>query len=194
MSERSVPHPRWSDERLVKLCLSGSETAWNALVDKYKNLVFGVILKYGVNQDDAGDLFQAVWLEVHKSLGGLRNQNAVKPWLISLVRNSCFHWQNKKRRIAGHEVGSEDHGELAETTGFDPTVLADLEQDQLIREAIQGLPDRCREMIVLLFFRQPPLPYKEVAELLGIATGSIGFIRGRCLKKLQKQLEDLGFE
>lgn len=49
-------------------------------------------------------------------------------------------------------------------------------------------------MVHLLFFHQPPLPYKEVAERLGIAVGSIGFIRGRCLKKLQKQLEEHGLE
>lgn len=194
MSESRAPHPSWEDERLVKLCLQGSEGAWSALVDKYKNLVYAVIMKYGVSQDDGADLFQAVWLDVHNDLDKLRNQNAVKPWLISLVRNKCYHWQTKKRRIAANEVKGEEEDELAEIASFDPTFTDDLEQDQLIREAIQGLPDRCREMVHLLFFHQPPLPYKEVAEKLGIAVGSIGFIRGRCLKKLQKQLENLGFE
>ena len=57
-------------------------------------------------------------------------------------------------------------------------------------EQVQG---RCQEMIRLLFFSDPPLPYNEVAQRLGLATGSIGFIRGRCLKKLQSVLEDMGF-
>ena len=47
-------------------------------------------------------------------------------------------------------------------------------------------------MIRLLFYEQPPLPYVEVARRLGLATGSIGFIRGRCLKRLQKELEEQG--
>ena len=46
-----------------------------------------------------------------------------------------------------------------------------------------------------LFFSEPPLPYAEVAKRrLGLATGSIGFIRGRCLKKLQRALQDSGFD
>jgi hypothetical protein len=45
----------------------------------------------------------------------------------------------------------------------------------------------------MLFFEQPPRPYNEVAQALGLATGSIGFIRGRCLGRLQKILAELGF-
>ena len=56
----------------------------------------------------------------------------------------------------------------------------------MVREAIGQLPARCREMIELLFFEHPPVPYTEVARRLNLATGSIGFIRGRCLKRLKK--------
>jgi DNA-directed RNA polymerase specialized sigma24 family protein len=48
-------------------------------------------------------------------------------------------------------------------------------------------------MIELLFFASPPLPYAEVAKRLHLATGSIGFIRGRCLDRLKKILEGKGF-
>ena len=63
----------------------------------------------------------------------------------------------------------------------------------MVREAIDALPPRCREMIELLFFEQPPLPYAEVARRLNLAPGSIGFIRGRCLKRLKQILEERGF-
>jgi DNA-directed RNA polymerase specialized sigma24 family protein len=48
-------------------------------------------------------------------------------------------------------------------------------------------------LVQLLFFEQPPLPYAEVARRMGLATGSIGFIRGRCLEKLRKALVEYGF-
>src|SRR5437588_776507 len=51
----------------------------------------------------------------------------------------------------------------------------------------------CIEFLQLLFFQQPPLPYAEVARRMGLATGSIGFIRGRCLEKLRKALVEFGF-
>jgi DNA-directed RNA polymerase specialized sigma24 family protein len=55
------------------------------------------------------------------------------------------------------------------------------------------LSPRCREMIRMLFFEQPPLRYTEAARRLNLAPGSIGFIRGRCLKRLKKFLEEKGF-
>jgi DNA-directed RNA polymerase specialized sigma24 family protein len=45
----------------------------------------------------------------------------------------------------------------------------------------------------MLFFEHPPRPYEEVASSLGLAVGSIGFIRGRCLKKLRDLLTEKGF-
>ena len=45
----------------------------------------------------------------------------------------------------------------------------------------------------MLFFESPPLSYQETARRLNIATGSIGFIRMRCLEKLRKSLEEKGF-
>ena len=44
----------------------------------------------------------------------------------------------------------------------------------------------------MLFYEHPKTPYAEVARRLGLAQGSIGFIRSRCLKRLQRNLEDLG--
>jgi hypothetical protein len=45
----------------------------------------------------------------------------------------------------------------------------------------------------MLFFEQPPRPYRQVARSLGLAAGSIGFIRGRCLTRLRRELERRGF-
>ena len=70
--------------------------------------------------------------------------------------------------------------------------LDEMERDQLVREAIFTLPERCRDLFQFLFYSQPPLRYREVAQQLGLAIGSIGFIRGRCLKRLQRSLEKQG--
>jgi DNA-directed RNA polymerase specialized sigma24 family protein len=72
-------------------------------------------------------------------------------------------------------------------------MLAQLEQEQIVREVVGQLTPRHQELVRLLFFEQPALPYTEVARRLGLATGSIGFIRGRCLEKLRKALSEYGF-
>jgi RNA polymerase sigma factor (sigma-70 family) len=72
-------------------------------------------------------------------------------------------------------------------------LLQQLEREQLLRETIGSLSPRCARMVRMLFFEDPPRPYQDIAKELGIATGSIGFIRGRCLKKLRQQLDAEGF-
>lgn len=180
-----------SDRQLVEGCLNGSDSAWQDLVDRYQKLVYAVILKYRPDPEAASDLFQAVWLDVYNDLPTLRDRDAVKPWMMAIVRNKCFHWKRKQGRIQEHEVNSGETDHLEDRADDEADFLDDLMRDQLIREAVTGLGERCREMVHLLFFAEPPLPYKDVAERLGLATGSIGFIRGRCLRKLQKRLEEL---
>ena len=192
MLERGTPGPSLSDRRLVEECLNGGEEAWNALVDKYKNLVYNIILKYRADPEEAADLFQTVWLEAYNDLPKLRKKSAVKSWLISLTTHQCYHWKQKQKRRDFFESGEFQVEDLEEILPLEPSFVEDLERDQLVREAILNLPPRCQEMIRLLFFSSPPMPYKEVARRLGLATGSIGFIRGRCLQRLQKNLDKQG--
>jgi DNA-directed RNA polymerase specialized sigma24 family protein len=92
----------------------------------------------------------------------------------------------------GH-VGDDGLDGLSGAEPMPADTMAELEREQLVRDSIAMLPPRCRQMITLLFFEHPPQPYQEVAERLGLARGSIGFIRGRCLKRLKRILEDKGF-
>ncbi len=75
------------------------------------------------------------------------------------------------------------------------TVLQDIEkaeQEQLIREALAGLSPRCRELMQMLFFEEPSLSYNAIAAGIGIAVGSIGITRQRCIEKMRKRFEEVG--
>ncbi len=59
--------PHSSDEQLIKACLKGDAEAWAALIDKYKNLIYSIPIKFGMYQD-AGDIFQAVCVDLMSEL------------------------------------------------------------------------------------------------------------------------------
>jgi RNA polymerase sigma factor (sigma-70 family) len=187
-----TPSPAWDDEELVAECLSGNQKAWNALVAKYKNLVYSFPMKYRMSPDDAADIFQAVWLELYNELPRLRQPNAVRGWLATVASNQCYRWKMKRQKQS--EVTESDI-ELDSLPGNSGTSgwQEELERQQTFREAVLRLPPRCQTMVHLLFYVDPPLPYSEVARQLGLAEGSIGFIRGRCLQKLRRNLEEVGF-
>jgi DNA-directed RNA polymerase specialized sigma24 family protein len=69
----------------------------------------------------------------------------------------------------------------------------EVEREQALREALSEMVGRCRELVRMLFFSTPAVPYDEAARRLGLATGSIGFLRMRCLKRLRRALEGKGF-
>jgi RNA polymerase sigma factor (sigma-70 family) len=184
--------PRSSDEKLIKACLKGDAEAWAALIDKYKNLIYSIPVKFGMYQD-AADIFQAVCVDFMSDLPHLREHRALPKWLIQ----TCYHKCLQHRRVAGRDVELEpEHAEKpADNNDYllPEQMLVQLEQEQLLRDVIAEMPERCERMIQMLFFEIPARPYDEVAKELGLATGSIGFIRGRCLAQLKKQLEKKGF-
>lgn len=188
----SAPSPSWSDPRLVAACRNGDERAWGALIDKYKRLIYSICIKYGAAPDDAADIFQSVCLELFSDLDDLRKSESIKAWLVRVTVHRCYHW--KKQQRARGAVGLEDLPDDPEDPAAGArAILEEVEKEQIVREVVQRLPARCAEMVRLLFYEDPPLPYAEVAQRLGLATGSIGFIRGRCLKRLEKALRELGF-
>ena len=179
---RSAP-----DEQLVGACLDGGEDAWAALIDRYKNLIYAVPRRAGASPEDAADIFQAVCLKLFAELPRIRNVGCLRSWLLTVTTHQMFEL-NRQRRRPVESLDDPDtaaHGVAAE---IPPDVLEEIERDQRIREAVAQLPDRCRALVQLLFYEHPPRPYRDIARQLGLATGSIGFIRGRCLARLAQSL------
>jgi RNA polymerase sigma factor (sigma-70 family) len=183
-----------SDRDLVRGCLQNREEDWNLLVDKYKNLIYSIPLRYGFSREEAADIFQAVCLDLIQELPKLRDAKALPKWLMQVTAHRCFHRKRQSERVSPQE---DQHGN---TNVIEPSAPADVEinmrefeEEQMLREALSGLSPRCRELIHMLFYEEPKRPYLQVAASLGLATGSIGLLRQKCLDCLKKRLEDLGF-
>jgi len=182
----------WSDDRLVGACRKGDQQAWSALLDKYKNLIYSIPIKLGL-YDDAADIFQAVCLDLLTDLPRLREPRALPKWLMQTCYHKCLQARRRTEKnvaLAEEDVETSAEGNLRT---LPDDMLVQLEKEQMVRNVIAELSPRCEQMVRMLFFETPPRPYDEIAKELGIATGSIGFIRGRCLGKLKQQLEKMGF-
>jgi len=178
------------DRELVQRCLNGEQAAWDRLIEKYKRLIYSVPVKYGMSPDDASDIFQNVCIDLFSNLAKLRKIESLRSWLITVATHKCFHWKRQQRMDIELDAMEQ---EAAEEIAPALEVVQDIQEEQIVRDAIELLPSRCARLIKMLFFEQPPVPYAEIASRLGLATGSIGFIRGRCLNRLKKTLMELGF-
>jgi RNA polymerase sigma factor (sigma-70 family) len=184
-----------SDEQVIGRCLKGDQEAWSALIDKYKNLIYSIPIKLGMYQD-AGDIFQSVCVDLLSELPRLREHRALPKWLMQTCYHKCLRYQRATDRLVELAPEGTDSDAASPASSADDLpehLLMQFEQEQILRDAISELPEKCERMVRLLFFENPPRPYENIAEELGMATGSIGAIRGRCLAYLRKHLEKRGF-
>ena len=192
---RNVPvdemRAAWPDVRLVRECLEGREEAWRALIFSYKNLIFSIPLKYGFSADDSTDIFQAVCLDLLSELPKLREAKALPKWIMQITAHKCFHRKQQERRTEVPDSDTKQFEQSAPARAEE--ILREAEDEQDLRQAMSELPPRCRQLVYMLFYDEPARPYQDIAKTLGIAVGSIGFIRQRCLERLRKSLLEAGF-
>jgi len=190
MQPSRTPRPHLThDHGLVRECLKGNQDAWAALLQKYRNLVYSIPLKYGLSSDDAHDIYQQACLQLLRRLGDIRDFDSLPAWLIKVTTHLCFYWISKEKRFEPAALET-DWGPAPEVP---EQMMRELEQEQIFHEEMSRLKPRCRELLQMLFFETPAVPYVEAAKKLGLATGSIGFVRMRCLQELRRQLENRGF-
>jgi RNA polymerase sigma factor (sigma-70 family) len=183
---------KWkSDRELVHGCLRGRQDAWNFLIDKYKNLIFSIPIRYGLSREEAADIFQAVCLELIQELPKLREPKALPKWLMQVAHHQCYHWKRQQQRVVSRDA--EPDLPEPQTPPIAEGLVQQTEAEQMLREAMMALTPQCRHLVELLFFETPPRPYTEVAKELGLAVGSIGFTRQKCIERLRRQLDELGF-
>jgi len=182
----------WSDARLVKECLSGSEEAWSLLIEKYKALIYSIPIKHGLPPHEAAEVFQETCVELLLRLADLREPRALPKWLIQVANHRCFHWRRRNQRIVSRD--SEPNLPEPETPALAEGLMQQAHEEQILREALATLAPKCRRLVELLFFEAPPRPYRDVANELGLAVGSIGFTRQKCIERLRRRLDELGFD
>lgn len=180
-----------SDPELIQACIEGDGAAWEALVNRYKRLVYSIPFKWGLQREDAMEIFQAVWLDCFQELRLLRDVDRLQAWLVRIAVRKCYRFKEKnKADPAMVEIMENDQ------SADDPTgeLIQRLDQEQMIRTAIEKLSPRCKQVIQALFFEDPFPSYATIAARLGLSPNSVGFTRDRCLERLGKLLQEIGYE
>jgi RNA polymerase sigma factor (sigma-70 family) len=167
------------DNELIGRCLDGDQPAWRELVQKYQRLVYSIARTVCLQPEDVSDVFQQVWLELYQQLSTLRHVEALPSWLITVTKRKAYSVIRSNR---GTEPLDEELPDISET-------LAAIENEHAVERALDQLPERCRRLIDLLYFRVDEPSYAEIATTMDMPVPSIGPTRARCLEKLRKLLD-----
>ena len=187
-----------SELDLVKQCQAGDSEAFDQLVGRYRNRVFGMIYNMVHNEQDAWDLAQDSFLKAWKSIARFRGQSSFYTWIYRIVMNVTIDWLRKKQVKSG-DAEFDDAIQLKEIDPASRTAPKaealpheQMEQGEIrarIDEAIKQLSPEHRA--VILMKETEDMQYHEIAEALGCSIGTVMSRLFYARKKLQNLLRDL---
>ncbi len=180
-----------ADARLVASARAGDFAAFEGLVRRYRNDVYGLAYHFLRNREEAWDVSQEVFIKAHRSLARFRGESSFKTWLMRITANQCKDFLKKRRLDAvPFDDTIESHDAPSGILGPDTTVEAS-ELGEAITKALEALPIKHRTAFVLREFEG--LTYEEMAVVMNCNLGTVMSRLHHARKKLQASLARMGF-
>ena len=177
-----------TDGILAKQSLEGDEYAFESLVHRYSTQLFNFIYRFLGDYDQACDILQHVFIQLHTSLPTLRTDKPLKAWLFQVARNRCLDELRRRHAIHFSELETvnddEELSPLAAIPDNGPLPEELAEQSDLqehLHTAIQTLPIKFRSVVLLRYASQ--LSFSEIGQTLNMpeATAKTYFQRAKPL-------------
>lgn len=196
-STRPAAAEQPDDATLVARCRAGDASAWALLVRRYQRLVYAVVMRGGLDEHAAADVFQTVFSRLVEHLPRLTQPDRLQAWIVTTAKRELLRARSlaqRTRSMTRGEDGDEGPGledTLADEAPLAEEALSELQQLHRLRLGLDRLDARCRDLLLLVFRDDDErLPYDEVGRRLAMPVGSIGPTRSRCLDKLRRLVED----
>ena len=179
---------------LLEGCLAGDDTAFDQLILRYQDMVFGLAYRLLGGHDEAVDLSQEVFLQVYRKLSCFRRDSSLRTWIYRIVINRAKNRQRWwKRRITEMTALPIEVAETrARSKELPPDeALARKEQGQILHDAIDRLPFDQRT--ILLLKEIEGLSYEEISSTLDLPLGTVKSRLARARASLRNGLDPVLF-
>lgn len=188
----------WTDEELLLGYRSrGDRRAFGELVHRYERELFGYLRHYLGDAEQAEDVFQQTFLQVHLKCEQFEPGRKVRPWLYTIATNQAIDLQrrNRRHRMASldRRIGGDSEDEagalaqLLDSPEPGPARAAQLaESREQVRSAVEDLPEPTRQVVILVYFQG--LKYREAAQVLSIPVGTVKSRLHTAIHKLSETL------
>lgn len=188
MTETARNDMRQTDRDLIRACRSGDARAWERLLDKYERLVFSISLHYGLTTDDAADVTQITFTILLQNLNTLPDEIRLSSWLATVARRHTWRLLARNRR---ESISPDEDLARNETFGGIVDNRERWELAEWLNQGLSMLDERCRKLLLVLYFDAEQPSYAQIADRLKMPIGSIGPTRARCLEQMRQSLHSL---
>jgi len=182
-----------TDEELISRFQDGDVYAFEQIVHRYKDPLVNFIYNYLGNRIDAEDVIQETFLRVFKNKHLYRNIAKFSTWIYTIASNLAKTELRRRRRrrifsLSQMGYGDKDY-DVPDTLGSPERIVGGKMKGQMIRNEIESLPVKFREVVVLRDIQE--FSYEEISKILNIPIGTVKSRVNRGRLRLQKKLKPL---
>ena len=171
------------DIDLVKRSLRGERDAFEALVRKYQDAVYGLAFHLTGDFTDAQDIAQQVFVTAYLKLPQLKDPGKFVRWINKITVNECVSLLRRRQRISQLQERAEYLGRPVPTPHQE---CEERELDAAVRRAMESLSEKNRLAMTLYYI--DGLSQREVASFLEISTSAVENRISRARKQLKEEM------
>ena len=163
-----------ADTDLISRAAGGDSSAFQALVERHRSMVYRVAYQFAGNHHDAEDIAQEVFIKVYRSLDRFRQDAQLTSWMYRIVMNACIDHRRRQRLAVAAPFGEEAEQRMLNTPEERPDPEAGAyagELGQVLESEIGRLPNGQR--VVFVMRHHQGMKLSEIAEALGLAEGTV---------------------
>ena len=191
--------PTTPDETLMAYCQKGDESAFREIFRRHKRGVYNYIYRYTNNAEDSEEIFQEVFIKLHRATPTYLPTAKFTTWLFTIVRNLCID-NHRKKRIR-HNVSLDDTDEDSRRPLYDviqseepspDNKSSDQEISRLLEAALERINEDQKE--VFLMREKSGLKFEEIAEMIGVSVNTVKSRMRYAMENLKKYLVKSGYK
>jgi RNA polymerase sigma-70 factor, ECF subfamily len=184
-----------NDTDLIIQAQKGDQNAFEELVYRYDRNVLSIAMKYAINEDDAKDLYQEVFIRVYRGLKRFRFQSEFSTWLFRITTNVCLTYKSRNKehlRVSINKSYEDDENEFTAKEelvyeGSSPeeiTMGTDL--GEIVNTAVESLSPKQKMTFILKHYEGYKI--REIAEIMNCKEGTVKKYLFDAIKNLRKKL------
>lgn len=177
-----------NDNEIISKVLSGDQQAYAELVNRHKNYVFTLALRFTKNREDAEEVSQDIFIKAYRSLADFRGASKFSTWLYTIVNTTCITFLRKKK-LETHSLDNEKIFEVADSqdSGMRANLIEQKSRSVMVTKAIAMLSPDDAEIITLFYKSEQTL--EEIAQILGIEPNTAKVRLHRARGRLKEKME-----
>ncbi|MBF0492434.1 MAG: RNA polymerase sigma factor [Deltaproteobacteria bacterium] len=195
-------HSQTSDEELMRFYKNGDSKVFSEIFKRHKRSVYNYILRFTNQKEESEEIFQEVFIRIHRAAALYEPTAKFKTWMFTIVRNLCIDFYRKKKLRkqesldaplkAGDESSSNRYEIYKDEKPNQEAKNSDVQIAQMIDNALQQINEDQRE--VFLMREKGGLKFEEIAEVLGVSVNTVKSRMRYAMEALRKIIESSRFK